>query len=91
MGEALVGHTDWIMDVVIGRLDGVPIAVSAGDRTIRIWNLTEGAAREEPLSGHTSYVSARGLAESGTGTPLLLSGSYDNTIRRGTSPRHRRG
>ncbi|MER5538546.1 caspase family protein [Streptomyces mirabilis] len=82
VGEALVGHTDWIMAVVTGRLDGVPIAVSAGDRTIRIWDLTEGAAREEPLSGHTSYVSALALAESGSGMPLLLSGSYDNTIRR---------
>ncbi|MES4891781.1 caspase family protein [Streptomyces sp. NPDC096012] len=82
VGGELVGHTDWIMDVTTGRLEDLPIAVSAGDRTVRIWDLTTRKQHGAPLTGHDSYVSAVTLAESGAGTPLVISGSYDTTIRR---------
>ncbi len=79
--DTLSGHTSWIRAVACTRLDGRPIAVTAGqDLTIRIWDLITGEQVGGPLTGHLSSISAVACAEL-DGQPIAVTGSNDQTVR----------
>ena len=55
--------------------------VSGGaDGTVRVWDLTSGAPRGEPLRGHDGEVTSAAV---GTleGRPVIVSGGDDGTVR----------
>ena len=85
-GEPFAGHTSQVNAVAVGEVDGTPVAVSGGDGsgggwsgTVRVWDLRTGAARGEPLAGHTGPVTAVAVGEI-DGTPVAVSGDRDGTI-----------
>jgi WD40 repeat protein len=40
IGQPLTGHTDFVLAVAVGQLDGRPVIVSgSGDDTVRVWDL----------------------------------------------------
>ena len=67
--------------MAVGEVDGAPVAVTGGvDGTVRVWDLRTGAARGEPLGGHTAEVKAVavGMVD---GIPVAVSGGSDGTVR----------
>ncbi|MGW1848867.1 WD40 repeat domain-containing protein, partial [Streptomyces sp. NPDC001966] len=75
------GHTDAVVAVATGVMDGRPIAVTSSlDETVRVWDLTTGQQVGEPLTGHTDDVRAvaTGVAD---GRPIAVTGSDDGTVR----------
>ena len=66
--------------MAVTTLDGDPVAVTGGqDGTVRVWDLRAGAARGEPLRGHTGTVSAVAVGEV-DGTPAVASGDDNGSI-----------
>jgi WD40 repeat protein len=74
--RTLTGHTDWVQAVSFSA-DGKWVASASTDRSIRVWNLADGALLGT-LKGHTGAVNA--LAYSADGK-WLASGSDDGTVR----------
>ncbi|MDA0639577.1 MULTISPECIES: hypothetical protein [Nonomuraea] len=73
----LRGHTGEVRDVVYSP-DGRILATSAGDATVRLWDLATRTQAGAPLTGHTAVVN--GLAFSPDGS-VLATASYDRTVR----------
>lgn len=73
----LRGHTGEVRDVAYSP-DGRILATSAGDTTVRLWDVATGAQVGAALTGHTATVN--GLAFSPDGT-ILATASYDRTVR----------
>lgn len=62
------------------ELAGRPVAVTGSwDRTVRVWDLTDGRQLGEPLTGHTDWVTsvATVLVD---GRPAAVSRSRDKTV-----------
>ena len=86
--QVLTGHDGPVEAVAVGGLpDGTPVIVSGGDDgTVRVWRLADGTPVGEPLRGHD-----RGVADGGVkavamgalpdGTPVIVSGGADGTVR----------
>jgi serine/threonine protein kinase len=74
--EPLRGHTHDINAVAVGELDGVPIAVSGGDRTARVWDLTTGEQIGPPLVSDANGVDAVAVGEL-DGVPIVVTGNFD--------------
>lgn len=49
--------------MAVGEVDGAPVAVVGGVRAARVRDLRTGAARGEPLQGHTGRVDAVAAGE----------------------------
>lgn len=49
--------------MAVGKVDDAPVAVVVGVRTARVRGLRTGAARGEPLQGHTGRVDAVAAGE----------------------------
>ena len=66
--------------VACTHVDGRPIAVTSGrDRTVRIWNLTNGIPLGL-LTGHTGPVTAAACAQL-DGRPIAFTSSWDRTVQ----------
>ncbi|HWS38661.1 MAG TPA: WD40 repeat domain-containing protein [Actinoplanes sp.] len=52
-GGPLSGHDEWVRFIAITELDGITVAVTVADQTIRRWDLSTGAAIGEPID--TTY------------------------------------
>jgi hypothetical protein len=73
-------HVGEVNAVVLGELDGQPVAVSGGsDKTVRVWDLRAGTPTGEPLTGHPRAVEAVAVGEL-DGRPVAVSGS-DKKVR----------
>jgi hypothetical protein len=73
----LKGHTYYVYSVVFSP-DGRTLASGSADNTIRLWDVSTGKPKGQPLEGHAKAV--LGVAFSPDGR-TLASGSADNTIR----------
>ena len=58
-------------------LDSVSIVSGSADKTIKIWNIIEGAVIRS-LQQHSNMVISVGFSEDGT---RIVSGSYDKTVK----------
>ena len=56
------------------------MAVSGGDRTVRVWDLASGTPAGDPFTGHTDWVNAVAVGEL-DGRPVAVSGGDDRTVR----------
>jgi len=72
----LEGHADVVVSVVYSP-NGQNIISASGDRTIRIWDATTGAAIGKPLMAHADYVTSIACSPDGQ---HIVSGSWDTTI-----------
>jgi transposase InsO family protein len=70
------GHTDSVGSVVFSP-DGAILASGSGDRTIRLWRVSDGQSVRQ-LEGHTSSVWSVAFSPDGA---ALASGSEDKTVR----------
>jgi WD40 repeat protein len=91
IGNPLIGQTDVVSSVALGKLDGLPVVVSGGgdDDTVRVWELVSGAPVSDPFTGHrvgnpltdlTDVVPSLALGEL-DGRPVVISASKDATVR----------
>ncbi|KAJ7199387.1 WD40 repeat-like protein [Mycena pura] len=71
------GHNDGVWSVAFSP-DGQRIVSGSGDKMVRIWDATTGAAIGEPLQGHNDGVSSMAFSPDGQ---CIVSGSYDKTVR----------
>jgi WD domain, G-beta repeat len=76
----LTGHTSLVEAVALGRIDDVPVIVSVGGPTVRVWDARSGRPRGEPLAGHDGSAVAVALGEI-DGEPVIVSGGDDQTVR----------
>jgi WD40 repeat protein/tRNA A-37 threonylcarbamoyl transferase component Bud32 len=85
------GSIGEVYEVAVGELDGDPIVIAAGREVavgreveivdlLRVWDLATGAPIGEPLTGHTSFVTALAVTTR-RGDPIAVTGSDDQTIR----------
>ncbi len=74
--RTLEGHTDGVNSVALSG-DGPPPSRGAGDKTVRVWDLSTGRC-SAVLEGHTRWVTS--VALSGDGR-TAVSGSWDGTLR----------
>lgn len=80
IGEPLGAHERGVGSVTVGRLNGIPIAVSCGQQIAKVWNLDTRQQLGQPLTGHSGFISAVALA-SGTERPVAITASSDRTAR----------
>ncbi len=77
----LLGHTDGVSALALGRIGSREVIVSgSADRTLRIWEAASGEQLGAPLTGHTDGVSAVALGRI-DGREMIVSGSADRTVR----------
>jgi WD40 repeat protein len=69
--------------VATGVVDGTPVIVSGGsleNPTVGVWRLEDGRLLDT-LRGHTHEVTAVAIGRLPDGAPVVVSGSYDDTVR----------
>eukprot|EP00939_MAST-03C_sp_MAST-3C-sp1_P005296 g5296.t1 len=80
--RTLKGHDDVVTANAFSAFDALRVASVSNDKSLRIWDLTEGTCVDERV-GHDDYV--RCIAESpmkGSGEgSMWATGSYDHTVR----------
>ena len=72
-------HTGAVNAVVVGDLDGRPVAVTGGeDTTVRVWDLRTGRQHGDPLErvGSVEAVAFANL----DGRPVAVAGGYDDSV-----------
>ena len=80
--QGFIAHASWVNCVAFSPVDPTALATSSSDHTICIWILSEdrkSVALRHKLTGHTWPVSSFAWSNDGL---FLVSGSYDNTIRK---------
>jgi WD40 repeat protein len=79
LGQPLTGHKASVMCVSLSP-DGRTLASGSGasDDSIRLWDVATGESIGQPLTGHKDDVYAVSFSPDGK---LVLSGSYDGTVR----------
>ena len=91
VGKPLTGRDSPVDAVAAGALpDGTPVIISGSaisgligrnDHTIRVWRLADGAPVGKPLTGHDSPVNAVAAGALPDGTPVIISGDLNSTVR----------
>ena len=74
--KTLEGHSDGVLSVAFSP-DGKYIASGSWDKTIKLWNVSDGSLLRT-LKGHTNSVSSVAFSPDGK---YIASGSWDDTIR----------
>jgi WD40 repeat protein len=70
-----------VTSIVLGEVAGDPVAMSGSlDGELRVWNLTTGEQRGEPLTGHTGAVTSIAISQLASAT-VAISSSSDWTVR----------
>ncbi|MGH3720885.1 MAG: hypothetical protein ACRDRI_18960 [Pseudonocardiaceae bacterium] len=80
LSTPLIGHTDSVFGVAFSP-NGHTLASGSGDRTVRLWNVTDPAHPTPlgpPLTGHTNSVNAVAFSPDGR---ILATASWDQTVR----------
>ncbi|KAJ4020344.1 hypothetical protein NW761_014796 [Fusarium oxysporum] len=72
----LEGHSDWVKSVVFSP-DGQRLASASDDKTVMIWNATDGHCYAT-LQGHSGWVESVAFSPDGQS---LASASYDKTVK----------
>ena len=72
----LTGHVSWVRSVAISP-DGQTLASGSGDKTVKLWSLSNGEVRHT-LRGHSAWVRSVAISPDGQ---TLASCSNDQTIR----------
>ncbi|MEI6914667.1 MAG: WD40 repeat domain-containing protein, partial [Armatimonadota bacterium] len=70
------GHSEAVTLVAFSP-DGLTLVSASGDKTLKLWNVADGAI-SRTLSGHTDWVSCAAFSKDGK---YLVSGGYDNAIK----------
>jgi WD40 repeat protein len=84
MRAVLTGHDGAVWSLAVlpgGTPAGARLASASADGTIRCWNPLSGRQVTGPLSGHTDQVRALTCVTTADGRVLLVSGSFDGSIR----------
>jgi WD40 repeat protein len=94
VGEPLRGYDSPVTAVAVGALpDGTPVIISGGgDGTVRVWRLADRPWQTlwshvrrtvgyRILTGHTDGVEAVAVGALPDGTPVIISGGEDGTVR----------
>jgi len=74
--RTLTGHTGWVGSVTFSP-DGATLASPSGDRTVRLWRVSDGVL-SRTLEGHTGEVYSVAFSPDGA---ILASGAMDHTVR----------
>ncbi len=74
--KTLAGHTRWVRDLAYTP-DGMRLVSVSDDRTVRVWNVTDGKVLHT-LTGHTDWIVALALRADGR---YAATAGYDRTIR----------
>ena len=81
IGTPLAGHTEAACAVATTVLDGIPVAVTAGnDATLRVWDLATHRQLGSPLAGHTDAIWAVATTVL-DGRAVAVTSSDDSTLR----------
>ena len=72
----LIGHTNHIHSIACAP-DGEIIASASGDKTVKLWRVSDGTLLHT-LEGHTDSVESVAFTRDGQ---TLVSGSLDGTVR----------
>jgi WD40 repeat protein len=73
----LAGHTNIVECVAFSPVDAI-LASGSGDRSIILWDTTNGKPLGHPLNGHISAVTCLSFSPDGR---ILASGGFDGTVR----------
>lgn len=81
VGRPHTGHRGTIRDLVVGELNGRPVAISCGDDgTVRRWDVIKGSPIGDPLTGHDGIVWAVAYGRFGDRAAAVSAGE-DATVR----------
>ncbi len=69
-----------LSSVAFTRLDGRAVLVTAGDKSVRLWDVGSGQPIGKGMTGHTAWVASLAVADLG-GRPVAVTGSLDGTAR----------
>ena len=90
IGEPIPAHGGQVRSVTFGVLpDGAPVIISGGGIAggnlmvgkVGVWRLTNGAPIDAPKSDHDGPVSSVAAGVLPDGTPVIISGGWDKTVR----------
>ena len=76
-GGPLIGHTNYATSVAFAP-DGLTLASTSYDHTVRLWDASTGAKKGSPLVGHSDTVWSVAYSPDGA---LIATGSSDRTLR----------
>ena len=75
--HTMTGHTDWVSCVALSP-DDKYIATGSGDKTVRVWRMSDGAHVRTIRTGHTKAVMCIAISPDGK---WIVTGSEDTTIK----------
>ncbi|MER7462284.1 caspase family protein [Streptomyces sp. NPDC097981] len=76
-----MGPTGSQTPVVFGRVEGAPVAVTAGSLDVRIWDLATMEPVGEPLCGVDQSLQSADIVPGGDGRDLVVTGGDDGVVR----------
>lgn len=80
-GGPLTGHDGPVWSLAVVPRQDPGLASAGADKLVRLWDPLSGRQVTDPLTGHRDQVRAVTCATTADGRALLVSGSFDGTIR----------